>query len=167
MHVQRSVKSVRRAQQCTTLKEFRGCERSFAPHGTRGYGSFSRRPHALFATLGAAGLSYSSFLMGTSRCCGCIYALCLLFRFRARLLALSFSLPSPFCCHNNEPASTATALRTINLHKCKQTFVNRSFNCIPKWDGCLCTSHTFNCILKRDTIPHQQRTRTARLVALR
>ena len=39
----------------TTLKEFWGCEGGFAPHRTRGY----RRPHALFATLGAAALSHT------------------------------------------------------------------------------------------------------------
>ena len=42
----------------TTLKEFRGCECSFEPHRTRGYGCFSRRPCALFASQGAAALSH-------------------------------------------------------------------------------------------------------------
>ena len=55
--MQRSVKSVREQSVCTTLKEFRGCERGFTPHRTRGYGSFSRRPYGLFASLGAAALS--------------------------------------------------------------------------------------------------------------
>ena len=40
----------------TTLKEFQGCERGFGLHRTRGYGRFSRRPRALFASLGAASL---------------------------------------------------------------------------------------------------------------
>ena len=40
-----------------TLKEFRRCERGFAPHRTQGYDSFSRRPCALFAMLGTTGLS--------------------------------------------------------------------------------------------------------------
>ena len=62
MHVQQSVKSVRRAKRTytiygTTLKEFRGCERGFAPHRTRGNGSFSRQPRTLFITLVAAALS--------------------------------------------------------------------------------------------------------------
>ena len=53
-------------------------------------------------------LLYSSF---SSQRCGCIYALYLLFRFCARLLALSSSLPSQFLSfwrHNNETASAAT-----------------------------------------------------------
>ena len=75
-------------------------------------------------------LSYSSFSTRTSRRCGCIYALCLLFRFRARILALSSSLPSQFLLfwrRDNETASAASALRTINLGKCTQLFVNRIF----------------------------------------
>ena len=35
----------------------RGHERGFEMHRSRGYGRFSRRPHALFASLGAAALS--------------------------------------------------------------------------------------------------------------
>ena len=38
----------------TTLKEFQECEHDFALHRTQGY---ARRPHTLFATLGAAALS--------------------------------------------------------------------------------------------------------------
>ena len=104
----------------TTLKEFRGCECGFTLHRTRGYSSFSRQPRTLFAT-------HSSFSTRTSRRCDCIYAVYLPFRFHARLLALSFSLPSPFCCCNNETASAATVLRTINLRKCTQLFVNEVF----------------------------------------
>ena len=70
---------------------------------------------------------YSSFLTQTSQRFGCICTFCLLFHFLARLLALSFSLPSPFCCRNNETASATTALKAINLHKCTQIFVNRYF----------------------------------------
>ena len=60
--MQQSVKSVRMTKRTytiygTTLKEFRGCERSFAPHRMRGNGSFSRQPGTLFITLGAAALS--------------------------------------------------------------------------------------------------------------
>ena len=48
MHVQQSVKSVEGVQSVrTTLKEFRGCERDFKPHRTRGYGHFSRQPGTL------------------------------------------------------------------------------------------------------------------------
>ena len=70
------------------------CERVFEPHRTRRYGRFSRRPHALFALLGAAALSHTH----CSRCglhsVTAAVMLCLLFRLRARLLALSSLLPS-------------------------------------------------------------------------
>ena len=116
----RSVKSVRRGKRRSTLKEFRGCECGFAPHRTQGYASFSRRPRALFATLGAAGLSCTHRSQRGLHDNVVVFTLCLLFNFRARLLALSFLLPSPFCHHNNETTSAATALRTINLCKCTQ-----------------------------------------------
>ena len=41
----------------TMLKEFRGYERGFELHRTQGYGCFSRRPRALFASLGGGALS--------------------------------------------------------------------------------------------------------------
>ena len=49
-------------------------------------------------------------------------------------------------------ANAATVLGTINLCKCSaHNFLQTgSFNCIPKWDGCLCTSYTLNFIPKRD-----------------
>ena len=76
-----------------------------------------------------------------------VFTLCLLFCLHARFLALSsLLLPSqflPFWRRDNETASTASSLRTINLRKFTQTGY---FNCIPKQDGCLRTSHTFNCI---------------------
>ena len=51
-------KSVRRrAKRTYYFERVRECERVFEPHRTRGYGRFSRRPHALFASLGAAALS--------------------------------------------------------------------------------------------------------------
>ena len=109
------------------LKEFRGCEHGFAPHRTRGFGRFSRRPRALFATLGAAALSHTHRSQCGLHGIVTAFMLCFHFRFRASLLALSFSLLSPFCCHNNETASAATALRTINLRKCTQLFVNKVF----------------------------------------
>ena len=46
MHVQQSVKSVKRAKR-TYYVEFRGCERGFTPHRMRGYGSF-QDDHALY-----------------------------------------------------------------------------------------------------------------------
>ena len=73
-------------------------------------------------------------------------------------VAFSYSLSSQlsFWHRNNETASVAAVLETINLRKCTQLFVNRTFNYIPKWDGCLCTSHTCNWILKawRKLGPH-------------
>ena len=103
----------------TTLKEFRGCERGFEP---RGYSRFSRRPRALFASLGAAGHSRTHRSRRGLHSVVAAFTLCLLFHFRARLLALSSSLPSqflPFSRRDNETASAASALRTIN---CTQLF---------------------------------------------
>ena len=58
MHVQRSVKSVRSEERRTYhVERVRECEHVFEPHRTRGYGRFSRRPCAVFASLGAAALS--------------------------------------------------------------------------------------------------------------
>ena len=71
--------------------------------------------------------SYSLFSTQTSRCLGCIYTLSSPPFLRQ---ALSSSLPSqllPFWRHDNETASAATALGTINLRKCIQLFVNRMF----------------------------------------
>ena len=95
MHVQRSVKSVRRkAKRAHYVERVRECEHVFEPHRTQRYGCFLRRPRALFASLGAAALSRAH----RSRCglhgVEAAFTFCLL-RFRARLLALSSSLP-PF-----------------------------------------------------------------------
>ena len=115
MHVQQSVRRVKHTYYIERVSRMWGMS-----HRTWGYGSFWGQPRALFAMLGTAALSYSLFLMRTSRTLS-------VFRFCARLLALSFSLPSLFCRRNNETASAATALRTINLRKCTQLFVNRIF----------------------------------------
>ena len=83
----------------------------------RRYGHLSRRPHTLFALLGAAALSRTHCSWRGLHGVEAAFTLCLL-HFRARLLALSFSLPSqllPFWRRDNETASAATALRTINL----------------------------------------------------
>ena len=74
------------------IERVRGCDRGFKLHQT--YGRFSRWPCAFFASLAAArsSLSYSSFSTQTSQGCGCIYALCLHFCFRASLLISSFFL---------------------------------------------------------------------------
>ena len=50
--------------------------------------------------------------------------------------------------HDNGTASAAIVLEMTNLRKCTQLFVTRTFKCIPKRDGCLHTSHTFNWIPK-------------------
>ena len=68
-------------------------------------------------------LSYSSFSTWTSRRWGCIYALS--YPFSRQALALPSSLPSqllPFWRRDKETASTATALRKINLRKRVQLF---------------------------------------------
>ena len=191
MHVQRSVKSVRRKPKRTHyIERIWECECVFKPHRTQSYGRLPRWPRVLFASLGAAVLSRThrsrSWLHGVEAA----FTLCLLLCFHARLLALSSSLPSqllPFWHRDNETTSTATALRTINLCKCIQLFVNRMFNCIPEWQiaflsvtNCIPKhdkSHSWawqitflsvtNCIPEHDTTPLQPRTRTARLVALR
>ena len=131
MHVQRSVKSVRRkAKRTHYIERVRECECIFELHRTQRYGQFSRWPHTLFVLLGAAALSRTHRSRRRLHSVEAAFTLCLLLCFRARLLALSSSLPSqllPFWRHDNETASTATALRTINLRKCTQLFVNRMF----------------------------------------
>ena len=90
-------------------------------------------------------ISYSSILPQASRDSGCVLALCFCFRFYTSLLDLSSSL-----------SSAILTLVPINLPKCTQLFVNRIFNCIPKRDRCLLTSHSLNCIPKvgRKSRPH-------------
>ena len=91
MHVQQSVKSGRRKAKCTHYVErVRECERVFELHRTRRYGSFSRRPHAFFASLGAAALSRTHHSRRELHGVEAAFTLCLL-GFHARLLALSFS----------------------------------------------------------------------------
>ena len=53
----------------------------------------------------------------------------------------------PFWHSNNETASTT---ETITLCERTQFFVNRTFNCIPKRDRCLLTSHTLIAFLEWD-----------------
>ena len=84
MHVQQSVKSVRRKAKCTHhVERVRDCECLFELHRTRRYGGFSRRPHALFASLAAAALSHTHH----SRCglhdVEAAFTLCLLLHFHA------------------------------------------------------------------------------------
>ena len=130
----------------TTLKEFRGCECSLEPHRTRGYGRFSRRPHALFASQGAAALSRTHRYRSGLHSVVAAFALCLLFSFHA--LALPHS-------HDNFCHFVIATMRLLAplQHWIRWTYVSVHnflytgfFNCIPKWDGCLHASHTFNCI---------------------
>ena len=94
VHVQRSVKSVRRAKRTYYVERVRECERIFEPHRTRGYGCFSRRPRVLFASLGAGALSCTRHSWRRLHSVMAAFTLCLLFRLRGRLLALSSLLPS-------------------------------------------------------------------------
>ena len=90
--MQRSVKSLRRkAKRTYYVERVRECERVFGPHLTRGYGRFTRRPRALFASLGAAALSRTH---RSRRRLGYIYALSSL-PF-SRQAPSSPSLPSQF-----------------------------------------------------------------------
>ena len=91
---ERSVKSVRRkARRTHYVKRIRECEHVFEPHRTRRFGRLLR-PRALFASLGAAALSHTHHSRRGLHDIEAAFTLCLLLRFRARLLALSFSLPS-------------------------------------------------------------------------
>ena len=127
MHVQWSVKSGRRAKHMYYIERvsliwawFQTAQNARIFKKTTCYICSARR---------CCSLLYSSFLMWTSRHCGCIYTLCLLFRFCARLLTLPCSHHDfcHFCRCNNETASAATALRTINFPKCTQHFVSKVF----------------------------------------
>ena len=89
-----SVKSVRRqAKRTHYVERVRECERVFEPHRMQRYGRLSRRPCTLFALLSAAALSCTHRSRRGLHGFEAAFTLCLL-HFRARLLALSFSLPS-------------------------------------------------------------------------
>ena len=110
-----------------------------------GHDHFSECPYASFALLGTAALPVLIDLPQTSRGSGCILALCLRICARTSLLALSFLLLSLFSVILMSQQCTLLQHweRYIN---CTQLFVIA----FSKWDGCLCTSHTFNCIPKWD-----------------
>ena len=113
---------------CTTLKEFRWYAWAWF-RTAQNARIFKKTTCYICSARRCCSLLYSSFLMWTSRHCGCIYTLCLLFRFCARLLTLPCSHHNfcHFCRCNNETASAATALRTINFPKCTQHFVSKVF----------------------------------------
>ena len=84
MHVQRSVKSVRRkAKRTHYVERVRECERVFEPHRTRRYGRLSRPLRALFASLGAAALSRTYRSRRGLHGVEASFTLCLLLRFRS------------------------------------------------------------------------------------
>ena len=123
------------------------------PGSERHFQHLTKREDMIVLCFAAAAPSYSLILPWTSHC---ILDLCLCFRFRVSLPALSSLLSSQLFSLFGVATlttSTAIALGPINLCKCTQLFVSRFFFYIPKWDGCLCTSHTFNCIPKWQTIP--------------
>ena len=90
MHVQQSVKIVRRAKHMYYIERVSQIWVRFRTAQNARIWSFLKktRCYICFTRL------CCSLLMWTSRRCGCIYALCLLFHFRARLLALP-------CSHHN------------------------------------------------------------------
>ena len=125
-----------KCEQCEDGKVYvervRGSDRGFE-HLTKGDMIVSQDGHAFlcFASR-CSSLSYSSILSRTSRGSGCILALCLCFSFCASLfLTRSHYSFLPFWRRHDNETSAATALETINLRKCTQVFVNRTFNCIP------------------------------------
>ena len=130
MHVQRSVKSVRRAKHMYYIERVsRMCVQFWTAQNVRIWSLLKKTTCFICFARRCCSLSYSSFSKRTSWRCSCICALCLLFRFRARLLALPRSHHNfcHFCRRNNETTSATTALRTINLPKCTQFFVNKVF----------------------------------------
>ena len=114
-----SVKSVRRQAKCMHYVErVWECERVFKPHRTQRYGRLSRRPCTLFASLGTTALSCTHRSRHGLHGVEAAFMLCLLLRFRTRLLALSSSLPSqllPFWRRDNETTSAIAVLRMIKL----------------------------------------------------
>ena len=138
-------------QQCATRCEENSkvyVER--VPGSEHGFQHLTEREDMIVLCLAAAAPSYSSILPRTSHC---ILDLCLCFRFRVSLLALSSLLSSQlFFLFGVATLTTsaAIALGPINLCKCTQLFVTGLFFYIPKCDRCLRTSHTFNCIPKWD-----------------
>ena len=112
--------------------------------------SFLKTATCFFASLAAAPLFYTSISQRTSR--GRVgewlhFGSLSLFLFsRQSSSSFVFALITIFCHFDiatMRPSAT-TALETINLCKCTQLFVNMTFNCVPKQNGCLRTSHTLH-----------------------
>ena len=96
MHVQQSVRSVRRkAKRTHYVKRVRECERVFKMHNVKIWSFLKTTTCFICFPRCCCSLSYSLFSMRTSRRCGCIYTLSSL-PFCARHLALSCSDDS-FC----------------------------------------------------------------------
>ena len=166
MHAQRSVKVWEGRQSVRiTLKEFKNVSVS-SNHTEREDMVVSQDDHAFYCyARRCCSLSHHSpsGLYGIEAA----FTFCLLLRFRARLLALSSPLPSqlfPFWHRDNETASAATVLRTINLRKC--TFCKQDV-LIAFLNGTdVCAQATpLIAFLKCETTPLWPRTHTARLVS--
>ena len=114
MHGQRSVK---RKAKCTHYVETE--QRNWAGFWNEKIWSFLKTTTRFICFASSCcSLFHSSFSTRTSRCWGCIYALSSP-QFLHQALALSFLLPSQlllFWRGDNETASAATALRTMNLY---------------------------------------------------
>ena len=130
MHVQRSVKSVRRKAKPThSIERVENVSVFWTAQNAKiwslRYGRFSRWPCALFASLGTAAFSRTH----CSRCrlhgIVAAFTLCLLFRFAPgsySFLPCSHHNFLPFWRRDNETATAATVLRMINLRNCTQLF---------------------------------------------
>ena len=102
---------------CITLKEFKNVSVS-SNRTERKDMVVSQDDHAFYCYARCC-CSLSPFSTWTSRHWGYIYALSSPPISRQALSSLLLSQLLPFWHRDNETASTATALRTINLHKCK------------------------------------------------
>ena len=140
---------------CITLKEFENAS-AFSNCTERKDMHLSRWPCTLFASLSTAALSHTHPSRRRLRGIEAAFTVCLL-HFRARLLALSSSLPSqllPFWRCDNETTSTATALRMMNL----LAFLSVT-NCIPEcdkllfWAWQIAFPSVTNCVPEYDTTP--------------
>ena len=95
------------------------------PH-TRIWSFLKTTMHFLCITSHCSSLSYSLFSTQTSRGCGCIYTLCLLFRFRTSLLVLSSSLAS------RQPRTHSARLVASWPYHHRSTLQH---GCVTKWSS--------------------------------
>ena len=124
--MQQSASSVRTAK--CTLKEFEEVS-EVSNTSPKAIWSFLKTATRFFASLAAAPLFFThQFRRGLHGVVAAFW-LCFRFRFRSSLFLTRFHYSFlPFWRRrDNETASAATALKTINLRKCTQLFVNRTF----------------------------------------